>query len=107
VRARVNRGLRQVEQVWLHDEGIPGRPWFKHLLYAPRYTYAAMTLPGITEAAEEGNWSRAAAQLSLVADAVGRNTKLAGTIAAELPSTLPADGLEARCGVCETRWMGG
>ena len=63
VSARVNRGLRQFEQGWLHDEGIPGRPWFKHLLYAPRYTYAAMTLPGVTEAAEQSDWTRAAAQL--------------------------------------------
>ena len=51
---RVNRALLQFERTWLHDAGIPGRPWFKHLLFAPRYTYAAMTLPGITEAAEAG-----------------------------------------------------
>ena len=69
VSARVNRGLRQFEQGWLHDAGIPGRPWFKHLLYAPRYTYAAMTLPGITEAAEQGDWARAAAQLLAGGDA--------------------------------------
>ena len=43
---RVNRALLQFERTWLHDAGIPGRPWFKHLLFAPRYTYAAMTLPG-------------------------------------------------------------
>ncbi len=81
----MNRGLRQFEQNWLHEEGIPGRPWFKHLLYAPRYTYAATTLPGITEAAEAGEWDRAAAQLSLVANAVERNTALADDLSAALP----------------------
>ena len=107
VSARVNRGLRQFEQGWLHDEGIPGRPWFKHLLYAPRYTYAAMTLPGITEAAEQGDWTRAAAQLSLVVDAIARNTALADGVAAELPPDAQA-GLPrvATAAACATAWTG-
>jgi N-acetylated-alpha-linked acidic dipeptidase len=96
VSARVNEGLRKFEQGWLHDAGIPGRPWFKHLLYAPRYTYAAMTLPGITEAAEQGDWARAAAQLSLVVDAAARNTALAEGLANDLPATATPDSLESR-----------
>lgn len=92
---RVNARLRQFEQGWLREEGIPGRAWFKHLLYAPRYTYAAMTLPGITEAAEQGDWPRAAAQLSLVVDAITRNTALTDAIAADLPPGSPTS-LEAR-----------
>lgn len=66
---RANRELRSFEQAWLLDDGIPGRPWFKHLLFAPRYTYAAMTLPGVTEAAEAKDWGRARAQLALVVSA--------------------------------------
>ena len=62
----VNRELLAFERTWLHDPGIPGRAWFKHLLYAPRYTYAAMSLPGVTEAAEAGDWVRAQAQLALL-----------------------------------------
>lgn len=62
----VNRELRHFEQTWLEDAGIPGRDWFKHLLYAPRYTYAAMSLPGVTEAAEAKDWPRATAQLDLL-----------------------------------------
>lgn len=94
--ARINRRLLQFEQQWLHEDGIPGRPWFKHLLYAPRYTYAAMTLPGITEAAEEGDWPRAAAQLTLVADALARTTALADAILAELPPSMTSNALESR-----------
>lgn len=96
VAGRVNGSLRQFEQNWLHEEGIPGRSWFKHLLYAPRYTYAAMTLPGITEAAEQGDWTRAAAQLSLVVDALARNTALADAAAADLPSGAAPMSLESR-----------
>jgi N-acetylated-alpha-linked acidic dipeptidase len=60
----LNRDLLAFEPTWLDEAGIPGRPWFKHLLYAPRYTYAAMSLPGVTEAAEAKDWARAADQLA-------------------------------------------
>jgi N-acetylated-alpha-linked acidic dipeptidase len=62
----MNDAMRAVEQTLLNDGGIPGRPWFRHVLYAPRYTYAAMTLPGVQEAIDAGDWARARAQLDLV-----------------------------------------
>jgi N-acetylated-alpha-linked acidic dipeptidase len=61
--ADLNSALLRVERELLLEEGIPGRPWFKHALYAPRYTYAAMSLPGVREAAEAGNWELARSQL--------------------------------------------
>lgn len=70
----VNRELLAFERTWLHEPGIPGRAWFKHLLYAPRYTYAAMSLPGVTEAAEAGDWARATAQLALLVAKADANT---------------------------------
>ena len=94
---RVNRKILDFEANWANPAGIPGRPWFKHLLYAPRYTYAAMTLPGITEAAEAGNWARARQQAALVADAIARNTALIETAAADVSSfAVPAGSLEER-----------
>jgi N-acetylated-alpha-linked acidic dipeptidase len=60
----MNEALRGVEQQLLLPEGIPNRPWFRHVLYAPRPTYAAMTLPGILEAVEEKVPARAAAQVA-------------------------------------------
>lgn len=75
-RNAVNGALMQFERNWLSPAGIPGRPWFKHLLFAPRYTYAAMTLPGITEAAEKGDWAVAREQAALVSAAVVKNTAL-------------------------------
>ena len=50
---KISQQLMQVESNWLTPEGIPGRPWFQHLLYAARYTYAHLELPGLTEAAEK------------------------------------------------------
>ncbi len=60
--AAMNEALRQVEQQLLFVDGIPGRPWFKHALYAPKSTYAAMTLPGMREAADDKHWPLANAQ---------------------------------------------
>ncbi len=66
--ADLNQILLLVERQFLHPEGIPGRPWFKHLLYAPRYTYAAMSLPGVREAVEEQDWELASQQLQLLTE---------------------------------------
>jgi len=41
-----NQSILKVESNWLNPDGIPGRPWFKHLLYCARYTYAHLELPG-------------------------------------------------------------
>jgi N-acetylated-alpha-linked acidic dipeptidase len=94
---RLNRAFLDFEGNWARPEGIPGRPWFKHLLYAPRYTYAAMTLPGITEAAEAGEWARAREQAGLVSSAIATNTALLESAALELSAyTAPSDSLEGR-----------
>ena len=78
--AEMNERIRSVEQTLLNADGIPGRPWFRHVLYAPRETYAAMTLPGVQEAIEAGDWNRARTQLALVTErisAAAAATKLA------------------------------
>ncbi len=51
--ATINHGTMQVERNWLNPDGIPGRPWFKHILYGARFTYAHLELPGLTEAVEK------------------------------------------------------
>jgi len=73
---QLNTRLLQVERNWLLPAGIPGRPWFKHSLYAARYTYAHLELPGLTEAVEKGDWATAEAQAKLLQDAVGKNMAL-------------------------------
>ena len=69
---------------WLDPDGLPGRPWFKHTLYAARYTYAHLELPGLTEAAEEKDWGRAAAQAAVLERAVTRNAALVEHLARDL-----------------------
>lgn len=73
---RLNSQLFQVESNWLNRAGIPGRPWFQHVLYAARYTYAHLELPGLTEAVEAGNWTQAAEQANVLDALVLSNVKL-------------------------------
>ncbi|MBZ5566241.1 MAG: M28 family metallopeptidase [Acidobacteriia bacterium] len=72
----LNRAQTRVEANWLNEGGIPGRPWFKHLLYGARYTYAHLELPGLTEAVESKSWPVAQRQLDLLLRAVSRNAEL-------------------------------
>jgi hypothetical protein len=53
-------------------------------VYAARYTYAHLELPGLTEAAEAGDWDRAARQADVLARAVARNTELVSALTREL-----------------------
>ncbi len=72
----INQRLMAVEGNWLNPAGLPGRPWFKHTLYAARYTYAHLELPGLTEAVEAKDWRRAGDQLRLLEMALAKNTAL-------------------------------
>jgi hypothetical protein len=72
----INHGMMQVERNWLNPSGIPGRPWFKHILYGARYTYAHLELPGLTEATEKGDWTTASQQAAILQRALANNTKL-------------------------------
>jgi N-acetylated-alpha-linked acidic dipeptidase len=84
VAQRVDRGILEVERNWLDPEGLPGRPWFRHTLYAARFTYAHLELPGVTEAAEAGDWDRAARQAAILERAVARNASLVERLARAL-----------------------
>ena len=59
VRQSINTALRSLEQSLLGDPGLPGRPWYRHVVYAPgTYTgYGVKTLPGVREAVEERQYA--------------------------------------------------
>src|SRR5438046_2271601 len=73
---RLNARLLQLGCNWLDPAGIPGRPWFQHLLYSSRYTYAHLELPGLTDAVEKLDWTLAAQQAGLLEKALKKNTEL-------------------------------
>ena len=60
-RARLATQLRDIDQLLIDPRGLPDRPWYQHLVYAPgRFTgYGAKTLPGVREAIEERRFADA------------------------------------------------
>ncbi len=73
---QLNHGMMGLERNWLNPDGIPGRPWFKHILYGARYTYAHLELPGLTEAVENKDWPTAQKQAEILHKALQKNTQL-------------------------------
>ena len=68
----INSRLMAQERAWLDEEGIPGRPWFRHLIYAPLPSYEAETLPGLREALEASDMDRARQQAKRLGQALDR-----------------------------------
>jgi N-acetylated-alpha-linked acidic dipeptidase len=68
----INQQLALAERKLTNEQGLPRRPWMRHLLYAPGwYTgYGAKTMPGVREAIEEGRYAEADEQVALVARAL-------------------------------------
>jgi N-acetylated-alpha-linked acidic dipeptidase len=86
VLSRVNAMLLRSERLLLSPEGLPRRPWFKHLLYAPGvYSgYGAKTMPGAREAIELKRYPEADGEIARIARALEDVAALAERAAAEL-----------------------
>ncbi|HKO06031.1 MAG TPA: transferrin receptor-like dimerization domain-containing protein, partial [Candidatus Acidoferrales bacterium] len=61
----INAALRESEQHLLDAAGLPHRPWYRHMLYAPGlYTgYGVKTLPGVREGIEQKQWQEAESEI--------------------------------------------
>jgi N-acetylated-alpha-linked acidic dipeptidase len=64
----VNAKLVESERMLTLPDGLPGRPWFKHQIYAPGfYTgYGVKTIPAVREAIEQSQWKEAQEQIDRV-----------------------------------------
>ncbi|HUN77075.1 MAG TPA: transferrin receptor-like dimerization domain-containing protein [Steroidobacteraceae bacterium] len=71
-RNELNDLLRGMEQALTDSRGLPGRPWYVHMLYAPGSLtgYGAKTLPGIREAIEQDRWADANQYIGITARAL-------------------------------------
>jgi N-acetylated-alpha-linked acidic dipeptidase len=67
--AQVNLELLRSERALTDANGLPGRSWFKHQLYAPGfYTgYGVKTVPAVREAIEQKQWTTAEQSITRVA----------------------------------------
>jgi N-acetylated-alpha-linked acidic dipeptidase len=75
---QVNEQLLQTERMLIDSAGLPNRPWFENLIYAPGfYTgYGVKTMPGVREAIEQKQWSSVDPQIERVASALEREASL-------------------------------
>jgi N-acetylated-alpha-linked acidic dipeptidase len=71
---KLNEALRLTETALLSPAGLPNRPWYRHTIYAPgEFTgYAAVVIPGVNEAIDDRDPSRAAQQLTVLTQALDR-----------------------------------
>jgi N-acetylated-alpha-linked acidic dipeptidase len=77
--ARINNALMKQERALTTRQGLPGRPWFRHQIYAPGLVtgYAAQFLPGMRDAVEQGDEATALTYRDLLLDSLRRATQLA------------------------------
>ena len=84
--AEVNALLIQSEHKLTTPEGLPGRFWYKHELYAPGvYTgYAAKAIPAVREALEQKKWQQAEDAAARVAKVLQNESQLISEATAKL-----------------------
>jgi N-acetylated-alpha-linked acidic dipeptidase len=82
----VNRMLIDSERKLTSPQGLPGRPWYKHQIYAPGvYTgYEAKAMPAVREAIEQKQWKQAEQSIVDAAAALQNEAVLASSAAAKL-----------------------
>jgi len=76
--ATLNRKLIQSERMLTNEDGLPRRPWYKHLLYAPGvYSgYGVKTMPGVREGIEQKRYQEAEQEIVRVAKALEQEAAL-------------------------------
>jgi N-acetylated-alpha-linked acidic dipeptidase len=82
----LNRALIETERRLTNADGLPRRPWYKHLLYAPGvYTgYGVKTVPGVREGIEQKRYVEAEQEIVRVAKALEDESALIESAAREL-----------------------
>jgi N-acetylated-alpha-linked acidic dipeptidase len=82
----LNRELIETERRLTNADGLPRRPWYKHLLYAPGvYTgYDVKTVPGVREGIEQKRYAEAEQEIGRVSKALEDEAALVESAAREL-----------------------
>jgi N-acetylated-alpha-linked acidic dipeptidase len=85
----VNQRLLQAERALTSNDGLRGRTWYKHLIYAPGfYTgYGVKTVPAVREAIEQGQWDDVDREIARAASAILREATLVSSLANQLATS--------------------
>ncbi len=84
--ASLNQKLIESERRLTNPDGLPRRPWYKHLIYAPGvYTgYAPKTIPGVREGIEQKRYAEAEQEIVRVSKVLQDEAALVESAADEL-----------------------
>ena len=68
----INNLLYTVERLMIREEGLPGRDWYKHYIYAPGYYtgYGVKTIPAVREAIEQRKYDQVEKQIHSSAEVI-------------------------------------
>ena len=86
----LNELLVQSERKLTSPEGLPGRPWYRHEIYAPGvYTgYGVKTMPVVRESIEQKKWKQADEGIIEVGRILAAEAALINSAAAELEKAI-------------------
>jgi N-acetylated-alpha-linked acidic dipeptidase len=72
--AALNKKLVEADRSLILPNGLPGRPWFRHAIYAPgRHAgYAAAVIPGVNDAIDDKDFAQTEKQISALALSLNR-----------------------------------
>ena len=84
--ATLNQQLIMTERKLTNPDGLPRRPWYKHLLYAPGvYSgYGVKTVPGVREGIEQKRYSEAEQEVKRVGKALEDESAVINSAAEKL-----------------------
>lgn len=82
----INELLYTSERILSREQGLAGRPWYKHHIYAPGfYTgYGVKTIPGVREAIEQREYDDVEPQIALAAEVIGEAADRVARLTAEI-----------------------
>jgi len=69
----VNTDIIRVSRLFLDENGVPGRPWFKNLIYSSAVNagYSSEPIAAIRDSMDDKKWHEAEAQIPRVAHVIG------------------------------------
>jgi N-acetylated-alpha-linked acidic dipeptidase len=85
-RIELDGGLQSLDQLLIDPNGLPGRGWYRHMIYAPGALtgYGVKTLPGVREAIEGRRWAEADQYAAIIAKALNAYSDRLDALAATL-----------------------
>lgn len=79
-RRRLNDRMMQVERAFILPEGLPGREWYKHVVFSPAESdyYGSTSFPAVADALARGEWRAAQRELDVTCHLIQRAIDILG-----------------------------